>query len=103
MLSNAATVLTLVIGVLCLCAALFVFDFLVQGFVIVPDVFRDNVHSPVGLTDYLKLAWLVSSITTVGRCARFRAGKPCRSPHGHLRRAPTQQGPQAAKLTILAR
>jgi hypothetical protein len=66
MLSNAATVLTLVIGVLCLCAALFVFDFLVQGFVIVPDVFRDTVHSPVGLTDYLKLAWLVSSMATVG-------------------------------------
>jgi hypothetical protein len=66
MLSNAATVLTLVIGVLCLCAALFVFNFLAQGLVIAPDVLEVNVRRPVGLSEYLKLAWLVSSIATVG-------------------------------------
>jgi hypothetical protein len=66
MLSNAATVLTLVIGVMCLCAALFVFDFLAQSLVISSQVFEDNVKRPVGPSDYLKLAWLVSSIATVG-------------------------------------
>jgi hypothetical protein len=66
MLSNAATVLTLVIGVLCLCAALFVFNFLAQGLVIAADVLEVNVRRPVGLSEYLKLAWLVSSIATVG-------------------------------------
>jgi hypothetical protein len=66
MLSNAATVLTLVIGVVCLCAALFVLNFLAEGFVIAPDVLEATVRRPVGLSDYLKLAWLVSSIGTVG-------------------------------------
>jgi hypothetical protein len=33
---------------------------------IAPAVFQAQLHHPVGVWDYVKLAWLVSSLATIG-------------------------------------
>ncbi|MCW2721110.1 MAG: hypothetical protein JWR81_4932 [Pseudonocardia sp.] len=65
-LYNAATLLTLAIGLLVSYLALLVGDFLTGWFVVVPQVFSNAIGRPVGFTDYLRLAWLVSSLATIG-------------------------------------
>ncbi|HEY0572783.1 MAG TPA: hypothetical protein VGD73_01705 [Pseudonocardia sp.] len=65
-LYNAATVLTLAIGVLVSYLVLFVGNLLTGWFVVVPDVLSESIRRPVGFADYLRLAWLVSSLATIG-------------------------------------
>jgi hypothetical protein len=65
-LYNAATVLTLAIGVLVSYLVLFVGNLLTGWFVVVPDVLSETIRHPVGFLDYLRLAWLVSSLATIG-------------------------------------
>ncbi|HEV7449837.1 MAG TPA: hypothetical protein VGO16_00270 [Pseudonocardiaceae bacterium] len=65
-LYNAATLLTLAIGVLVSYVVLLVGNFLTGWFVVVPEVFSKVIGRSVSLADYIRLAWLVSSLATIG-------------------------------------
>jgi len=65
-LFNLATTATVAIGVLTLYAALFVLALGGALLLVVPDVFAAGLGHPPALTDYLELAWLISSLATVG-------------------------------------
>lgn len=65
-LFNLATLGTVVIGVLSLYAALFVLALLGALLLVVDPLFSEALGHPAGLTDHLELAWLISSLATVG-------------------------------------
>ncbi|WP_433296003.1 hypothetical protein ACQPZQ_14880 [Pseudonocardia sp. CA-142604] len=65
-LYNAATLLTLAIGVMVSYVVLLVGNFLTGWFVVVPEVFSHAIGRPVSFADYFRLAWLVSSLATIG-------------------------------------
>ncbi len=65
-LINAVTVLTLALGVVCLYVALFVVNLLVAELLIEADLLRTKLEHPVGLGDYLTLAWVVTSTAIIG-------------------------------------
>ena len=66
LLFNAATAITVTIGVASLYLALFVVSLAGAGLLITPDALSRAVGEDVGLVDYLRLAWLVGSLATVG-------------------------------------
>ena len=66
LLFNIATVVTVVIGVAVLYAALFVLALIAAFWFVVPNVFRDAVGHPASLRDYLELAWLTCSLAMIG-------------------------------------
>jgi hypothetical protein len=66
MLFNFATVATLALGVAALYLALFVIDLAAGVALIPPAQFDDQVGHAVGVDGYLRLAWLVASLATVG-------------------------------------
>ncbi len=63
---NLATHGTVVIGVLSLYAALFVLALLGALLLVVDPLFTGALRHPAGFTDRLELAWLISSLATVG-------------------------------------
>jgi hypothetical protein len=65
-LFNAATALTLAFGIAALYVALFLLNSVSGGALIAPAVLEGELHHPVSIHDYLWLAWLVSSLATVG-------------------------------------
>jgi hypothetical protein len=66
MLYNTATLVTLTIGVTVLHVALFVLLLGAAVVILSPELFARTVGHPVGIADYLTLAWLLGSISTVG-------------------------------------
>jgi hypothetical protein len=66
MLFNFATVATLSLGVAALYLALFVIDLAAAAALIPPSQFTSNIRHDAGLDSYVKLAWLVASLATVG-------------------------------------
>ena len=65
-LYNTATLVTLSIGVVVLYIALFCLLLGAAGVVLSAELFARTVGHAVGVVDYLKLAWLLASIATVG-------------------------------------
>lgn len=65
-LFNLATTATVVIGVLSLYLALFVLALGGALLLVVPSLFDAGLGHPARLPDYLELAWLISSLATVG-------------------------------------
>lgn len=65
-LYNAATLLTLAIGVLVSYLVLFAGTTLTGWFVVVPRVLSNAIGRPAGFVDHLRLAWLVCSLATIG-------------------------------------
>jgi hypothetical protein len=65
-LFNTITVLTVLIGVLTLYVTQLIINIAVVRLLISPSVLQRNVHSPVGIGDYLWLAWLTTSMAAVG-------------------------------------
>jgi Flp pilus assembly protein TadB len=65
-LFNLATTATVVIGVLSLYVALFLLALAAAAVLVVPSLFADGLGHPVHPADYLELAWLTSSLATVG-------------------------------------
>jgi hypothetical protein len=63
---NVATLLTVVIGVATLYACLFMITLGCGGALIPPDVFSHQVGHAGHFGDYVKLAWLVASLATIG-------------------------------------
>ncbi|GAB3526298.1 hypothetical protein [Arthrobacter monumenti] len=61
---NAATVLTLIVGVLCMYGLLLVVTFLGSLTVIPGAYFEDTLGHSITLLDYIELAWLASSMGT---------------------------------------
>jgi len=65
-LFNVATLLTLAIGVLACFAVLFAISAGAAAVLIPPDLFANTVHHPVDAAAYVRLAWVVGTIATVG-------------------------------------
>jgi hypothetical protein len=65
-LFNIATTATVVIGVAALYAALFVLSLLAGMLLVVPSLLADAISHPVTFGDYVEVAWLTSSLATVG-------------------------------------
>ena len=65
-LFNATTILTLAIGAVCFYAALFALSLLAAGFILDGTVVERSVGHPVGLGDYIALAWFTTSLATLG-------------------------------------
>jgi hypothetical protein len=65
-LFNVATALTVTIGVVTLYAAVFAFTLAAARLLIDPSLMAQELGHPAGLADYATLAWLISSVATVG-------------------------------------
>jgi hypothetical protein len=65
-LFNVATALTVLLGVVFLYGALFLLTLGAARLLIHPDLFSQALGHNVGLADYTGLAWLVSTLATVG-------------------------------------
>jgi hypothetical protein len=65
-LFNVATVLTVVLGVGCLYAALLVATLAAAWFLVTGELLSGSLQHRVGWPDYVTIAWLASSIATVG-------------------------------------
>ncbi|MEH3140460.1 MAG: hypothetical protein PGN37_09805 [Mycobacterium kyogaense] len=65
-LYNASTVLTLTIGVVVLHATCFVLLLLTAWWTLPPQMLQQNLGHPVGVREFLRLAWLVAAIATLG-------------------------------------
>lgn len=65
-LYNAATLITVTIGVAVLQVALFMLMLMVATITLTPAVLAQTLGHPASVADYLSLAWLVASIATVG-------------------------------------
>ncbi|WP_168701622.1 hypothetical protein [Gordonia paraffinivorans] len=65
-LFNTVTVITVVLGVAALYAALFALSAVGALCLVVPQVFGDALAHDPGITDYLEVAWLTCSLATVG-------------------------------------
>ena len=66
LLFNAATTATVAIGIACLYVALLIVTLAGASLLIDSDPLSAALGSDVGFADYLKLAWLVASLATVG-------------------------------------
>ena len=66
LLFNAATTATLLVGIACLYAVLFVLSLAAATILITTDLLSETVGASAGWEGYLKLAWLTSSLATVG-------------------------------------
>jgi hypothetical protein len=66
LLFNAATTATVLVGIACLYAVLFALSLVAAGILITTDVLSGAVETSAGWEEYLKLAWLTSSLATVG-------------------------------------
>ncbi len=65
-LFNVATVITVLIGVAVLYAALFLLALVAAFWFVLPQIWRDQVGHPASLRDYFELAWLTSSLAMIG-------------------------------------
>ncbi|MEU0556555.1 hypothetical protein [Dactylosporangium sp. NPDC006015] len=65
-LFNLGTVITLTLATTVSYLVLFTGTVLAAGLLIDTSVLRQALQRPVGLTDYLTLAWIISSLATVG-------------------------------------
>ncbi|MEH1166522.1 hypothetical protein V6V47_14165 [Micromonospora sp. CPCC 205539] len=65
-LFNLGTVLTLTLATAVSYVVLFVGTALVGALLIAPSVLEQTLQRPVNVTDYLTLAWITSSLATVG-------------------------------------
>jgi hypothetical protein len=66
LLINLATVLTITVGMVTHYLALFVICTVAAAALIPPSVFQMQIRHEIGAADYLKLAWLVTSLATIG-------------------------------------
>lgn len=66
LLYNTVTLITITLGVLCLYAVLFVVLTGVGALVLVPALLSETLHHRPGVTDYLALAWFLTSSAMVG-------------------------------------
>jgi hypothetical protein len=65
-LYNATTLITVTIGVLCLCTGLFVTGLLVEALLLPPPILERVLGRTPSMGDYLALAWLLAAIATAG-------------------------------------
>ena len=66
LLFNIATVVTVVIGVTVLYAALYLLALVAAFWFVVPQVFTTAVGHPASIRDYFELAWLTCSLAMIG-------------------------------------
>jgi uncharacterized membrane protein len=66
MLFNLATTGTVTLGIVSLYVAVFLVTLSGAGLMIEPSLLAASIHQSAGLSDYLRLAWLASTIATAG-------------------------------------
>ena len=66
MLFNLVTAVTVAFGIVSLYVAVFVVALGAAALLIDPTLFKETILRPVGVSDYLRLAWLASLLATVG-------------------------------------
>lgn len=66
LLYNASTLATLTIGVVVLHATCFLLLLLTAWWTLPPQLLEQNLGHPIGVGDYLRLAWLVAAVATLG-------------------------------------
>jgi hypothetical protein len=66
LLFNIATMVTVIIGVTVLYAALYLLALVAAFWFVVPQVFNNAVGHPGSLRDYFQLAWLTCSLAMIG-------------------------------------
>lgn len=64
-LYNAVTLITVVIGVVCLFVGLLAANLVAAGFVISPGLLESTLQHPVGVRDYVVLTWFTSSAAVI--------------------------------------
>jgi hypothetical protein len=65
-LFNLVTLITVTFGIVSLYVMVLIVTLSVAAILIDPSLFESAVHHPVGVQEYLRLAWLASSLATVG-------------------------------------
>lgn len=65
-LYNAATVVTLTIGVAILHIGLFILLLVTAWWTLPPEMVADNIGHPVGLSTLVTMAWLLAAVATLG-------------------------------------
>jgi hypothetical protein len=65
-LFNIATVVTVLIGVTVLYAALYVLALIAAYWFVVPQIWKDQVGHPASVRDFFELAWLTCSLAMIG-------------------------------------
>jgi divalent metal cation (Fe/Co/Zn/Cd) transporter len=65
-LYNAATVVTLTIGVAIFHGGLFILLLLTAWWTLPPQMVAQNIGHPVGLSSLLLMAWVVAAVATLG-------------------------------------
>lgn len=65
-LFNIVTVTTLTIGIAALFASLFVLMVIAAAITIPPETLERQIEAPSSASEYVRLAWLVASVATVG-------------------------------------
>ncbi len=65
-LFNIATVVTVLIGVTVLYAALYVLALVAAYWFVVPQIWKDQVGHPASVRDFFELAWLTCSLAMIG-------------------------------------
>jgi hypothetical protein len=66
MLFNITTLATVTLGILSLYAEVFLVSLGGAALLIEPSLLADSIHHSAGFSDYLRLAWLTSSLAAVG-------------------------------------
>ncbi len=64
-LLNASTVLSLLVGVVTMAAAVLVFNVVITMFFLQPPVFGSDLSTAQGVGDHVRLAWLATAFATV--------------------------------------
>lgn len=65
-LFNVVTIVTVLIGVTVLYAALYVLALAASFWFVLPQIWRDQIGHPATMRDYFELAWLISSLAMIG-------------------------------------
>ena len=65
-LFNIVTLLTVTVGIATLYAVVLIVSLLVAAILIDPSLFESATRQDVGIAEYVRLAWLASSLATVG-------------------------------------
>lgn len=100
-LHNITTLLTLLIGVICYYAILFIFFLIAVLLLVTPDLFKQTLEHAVNMKHYLMLTWLATSVATVAGAlgASLENSQTIRNAtYGYRQRARYQKAQEAKRF-----
>jgi hypothetical protein len=99
-LFNVGTILTLILATAVAYVVLFAGTVLAAALLIDTSVLEQSLQRPVDVTDYLTLAWIISSLATVG--GAIGSGWRTRNGAGRRLRLPSRTGRLAGRKARVA-